>query len=205
MGSQFVQFKCHHCNHCCTEVVCVPTPWDVVRIVRETGANPYAFLEFLKPDEIAEVEEDDPTWLDVNGQRYIMGLRRDANGCYFLDKETRYCSIYASRPILCRLYPFSYEEDSDGSFSKFSLHVDVGCPRHRDGRIRVQPLLELFNLDRGHQDDYARLVKVFNGRRYAGKKPEDFLDMFLEMSDDVKKRLKKEARVIIKSRPPRQD
>lgn len=177
MGKNFVRFKCHHCSHCCTEVVCLPTPWDVRRIMRETGADPKDFLEFLPPDEISDVEEDDPTWLDVDGRKYIMALRRDGNGCHFLDRQTRFCSIYTSRPILCRLYPFAYEEPRNGNPPAFSLHTDVGCPRHRDGLVNVAPLLELFNEDQRHQQEYQALVREFSGKKYEGKKAEDFIGM----------------------------
>jgi len=180
MGRDTVQFKCHHCNHCCTEVVCLPTPWDVVRIVKQTGANPYEFLEFLAPDEISEVAKSDPTWLDCNGNRFIMALRRDERGCHFLDKKTRFCSIYEARPILCRLYPFKLQETRDGKFKGFVLHSDVGCPRHRDGEVPTKPLYELYLDDTTHQEDYDDLVSVFNAKEYSGKRPEDFIEMFVK-------------------------
>lgn len=179
MGKNSVQFKCHHCNHCCTEVVCLPTPWDVIQIVRATRLNPYQFLDFLGPEEIDEVPKNDPTWLKVNGRRYIMALRREKLGCYFLDKSSRYCTIYNSRPILCRLYPFKLQETRDGRFRGFTLHKDVGCPRHRDGQVPTKPLYDLYLEDSKHQDDYGDLVAVFNRRQYAGKKPEDFIELFI--------------------------
>ncbi len=188
MGRDTVQFSCHHCNHCCTEVVCLPTPWDVVRIVKQTGANPYDFLEFLAPDEIAEVAKNDPTWLDCNGNRFIMALRRDKKGCHFLDKKTRYCSIYEARPILCRLYPFKLQETRDGKFKGFVLHSDVGCPRHRDGVVPTKPLYELYLDDFKHQEDYDDLVEVFNKKQYPGKRPEDFIELFVKGAPRPQKR-----------------
>lgn len=179
MGRFTVRFSCHHCGHCCTEVVCLPTPWDVIRIVRMEGADPYAFLEFLTPDEITGVEDDDPTWLDVDGERFMMALRRDSKGCHFLDKKTRFCTIYEARPILCRLYPFALEESAEGEFLGFSLHDDVGCPKNRDGAHQTQPLYELYLDDSRHQEDYQDLVSVFNRRSYADKAPEDFIEMFV--------------------------
>ncbi len=180
MGRDIVHFKCHHCNHCCTEVVCLPTPWDVVRIVKQTGADPYEFLEFLAPDEIGEVAKSDPTWLNCNGNRFIMALRRDERGCHFLDKRTRYCSIYEARPILCRLYPFKLQETRKGKFKGFTLHSDVGCPRHRDGEVPTKPLYDLYVDDSEHQEDYDDLVEVFNLDQYPGKRPEDFIEMFVK-------------------------
>ena len=46
MGSRIVRFKCLHSNHCCRDVVCLPTPYDVLRIALNTGADPRRFLEF---------------------------------------------------------------------------------------------------------------------------------------------------------------
>lgn len=180
MGKNVVKFSCHSCGHCCTEVVCLPTPWDVKRIIRETGADPNEFLEFLTEDEVDDVEEDDPTWLEVNGDRYVMALKRGKRGCYFLDKKTGYCSIYESRPILCRLYPFKLQETQDGDFRGFTLHSDVGCPRHRDGEVPTQPLYDQYLVDSENQEDYADLVRIFNRKEYKGKKPKHFVKMFLE-------------------------
>ena len=109
-----------------------------------------------------------------------MALKRGKKGCHFLDKKTRYCSIYESRPILCRLYPFKLDEFRDGSFKGFSLHKDVGCPKHRDGKVDTIPLYELYLDDSIHQRDYNDLVEVFNSRDYEGKAPEDFIKMFVE-------------------------
>ena len=180
MGRDTVQFACHHCNHCCTEVVCLPTPWDVLRIIRATGANPYEFLEWLTPDEVSGVEEDDPTWLVADGARYIMALEREeGRGCHFLDQKTRLCSIYAHRPLLCRLYPFKLVEDRQGRYKGFTLHSDVGCPRHRDGEVPTQPLYEMYLDDADHHAEYRDLVAAFNAADRPKREPEDFLDLFV--------------------------
>ena len=180
MGRDIIRFSCHHTGHCCTDVVCLPTPWDVIRIVREEGTNPAEFLEFLTPEEITGVAKGDPTWLKVGDERYLMALKRDTKGCYFLDKKTRYCTIYESRPILCRLYPFKLTEFRDGTWKGFTLHTDVGCPRHRDGIVETRPLYALYLDDSSHQQDYEDLVAVFNQRDYPEKRPEDFIGMFIQ-------------------------
>ena len=179
MEKDFVQFKCHSCAHCCTEVVCMPSPWDVRRIMHMTDADPYDFLEFLTAEELEDVEADDPTWLEVGDERYIMALKRDEKeGCHFLNKKTRLCSIYEARPFLCRLYPFKVEEDKDGNFLGFSLHEDVGCPKHQDGQVAVGPLHDMNVQDDLNQEDYHELVEMFNSKNYPGKEPEDFVILF---------------------------
>jgi Fe-S-cluster containining protein len=181
MGKKFVKFACHHCSHCCTDVVCLPTPWDVIRIVKHTKQHPLEFLDFLTPEEIEDVDHDDPTWLRANGEKYVMALKRGRRGCFFLNKKTKHCTIYEARPILCRLYPFELQESKKGKFKGFSLHKDVGCPRHRDGKVRTGPLYDLYEDDCDHHDDYNKLVKRFNKRKDDRKQPEDFIDLFIKV------------------------
>lgn len=166
--------------HCCRDVVCLPTPWDVVRIVRETGANPYKFLEFLTDEEVTDVAKNDPTWLECDGERYVMALRRGKKGCYFLNKRNGLCKIYDARPILCRLYPFNLHQTRDGEFKSFTLHENIGCPKDRGGTVKTRPLYDLYIEDCEHQEDYNDLVRVFNRREYRGKKPKHFVRMFIK-------------------------
>lgn len=179
MGKDTVQFACHHCGHCCTEVVCLPTPWDVIRIVKETGESPERFLEFIGPNDISGVNKSDPTWLECNGKRALMALRRGEKGCHFLDKRTRHCRIYNSRPILCRLYPFCLHESRQGEYKGFTLHKEVGCPKNQDGTVDAHPLYLLYLQDKGHQEAYGDLVEVFNRDKSPGKRFEDFIKLFV--------------------------
>lgn len=180
MGRDVVRFSCHRCLHCCTDVVCFPTAWDILRIVKATGEDPYAFLEFLTKEEVTGVGKDDATWLECGEERYLMALRRDSKkGCYFLNRKKHGCSIYESRPILCRLFPFKLQETKKGKFKGFGLHSDVDCPRFKDGKVSTKPLYDLYLEDDEHQDDYIELVEEFNERNYEGKEPEDFIGMFM--------------------------
>lgn len=178
MGKFNIKFSCKHCGHCCRDVVCLPTPWDVVRLARETGEAPWRFLEFLTPDEIGQVAKSDPTWLRCNGTRYIMALRRTPKGCFFLCKRTLRCRAYESRPLLCRLYPFALNETRQGEYKGFSLHEDVECPRHTDDVKEALPLYEIYLEDMHHQDDYADLVTFFNNRNLTD--PRDFIKLFVQ-------------------------
>ena len=182
MGRYTVRFSCHACLRCCTEAVVFPTPWDVIRIVRDEGCNPYEILEFITPDDIKGVDKDDPTWLKCGGKKYMMSLTRDEEtGCHFLDQEERRCTIYESRPILCRLYPFKVELGKEDEFKGFSLHRNIECPKNKDDVVLTKPLYEIFQVDQEHHQDYDDLVEVFNRKDYPGKKPEDFINMFIEV------------------------
>ena len=178
MGKLTVKFRCHNTGHCCKDVICLPTPFDVLRIVKATGENPYDFLEFVTEEEIEEVEDDDPTWLEAGGERYMMALRRGKRGCYFLDKKTNRCTIYEHRPILCRLYPFKLRESRTGKFQGFTLHKDVGCPRHRDGVVETRQLYALYKEDCEHKQNYNDRVAVFNRKNTKKRRPEEFMGLF---------------------------
>ncbi len=179
MGTKTVRFKCHRSLHCCIDVIALPTPWDAICIIKATGLKPLEFLEFITPDQISEVEEDDPTWLRCNGQRYVMALQRKPEyGCCFLDRDARGCAIYEDRPILCRLFPFKLQETRDGQFRGFTVHKDVCCPVNQNGVFDTAPLHALYLEDTKHHDDYATMVKVFNRRAEPNTRPEDFIRMF---------------------------
>jgi len=173
-------------------VVCLPTPEDVRRIVEQTGEKPSKFLEFLTPEELEGVDDDDPTWLECRGEKYMMALcrrswrkpdRKLRRGrelhCHFLSEKTGYCKIYESRPILCRLYPFKLEETKKGEYKGFSLHDDVECPKHKDGVVKTKPLYKLYLADEEAQAEYDELVEAFNEDDSRKKKPEDFVKAFL--------------------------
>ena len=176
MGKLTVRFKCQSCGYCCTEVICLPTPADVARISKETGEDPHDFLEFLTTDEVGEVDDSDPTWLECDDERYIMALKRIKKGCYFIDEHEKTCSIYESRPILCCMYPFKLHETRNGDFKAFSLHKDIECPKKRDDVFKTGALYELYQKDRDYQDDYDLLVEVFNNENHSD--PTEFIAMF---------------------------
>ncbi len=179
MTNTSLNFKCHSCGKCCTEVVCLPTPWDVRRIVSMTSEDVFDVIEFLEPEEIEGVDEDDPTWLKVGNKKYLMALTRDEEtGCYFLDNDTNLCSIYTARPLLCRLFPFRVIENKDGDYQGFTLHQDTCCPLNKDGDVDMGPLYDLYVQDELNQEDYQELVKIFNSKNYPGKEIEDFAILF---------------------------
>ncbi len=160
-----------------------------------TGQDPFDFLEFLTPEEIEDVDDDDPSWLVLNGQKYMMALKRDeTTGCYFLNQQTRLCSIYEARPLLCRLYPFKVEEDADGKYLGFTLHEDVGCPKHADGVVPTKPLHDLYVQDSINGEDYVELVDFFNAQEYPGKEVEDFVVMFTGGFQKLRENLEEQAK-----------
>jgi hypothetical protein len=46
--------------------------------------------------------------------------------------------------------------------------------------VPTKPLYDLYLDDTTHQEDYDELVSVFNAKEYSGKRPEDFIEMFVK-------------------------
>lgn len=142
---------------CCQRAEIVLTEGDVLRIAHHTGRidfhdhRPPAGPEYLEPD------DDDPNWLKytvrADGTRRVL-KRAPSGDCTFLGD--RGCSLPAEiRPIVCRLYPFSYNERAiKGEDAAY-------CPRSHLAPPGVTMLTVLgMNLDDGarwHKQLYAEL------------------------------------------------
>ncbi|MCA9243890.1 MAG: YkgJ family cysteine cluster protein [Phycisphaerales bacterium] len=139
---------------CCQTCEILVTEGDRERIHAHTGQQD--FWEYRTPSDPVYLEQDDdPNWLKwafrPDGARAV--LRRPASGdCRFLGPAG--CSLpMETRPLVCRLYPFTYTERGiDG--------VSDGCPREviPPGSTILQVLdMRREDADRWHAQLYAEL------------------------------------------------
>lgn len=97
----------------------------------------------------------DPTRAPADGFAACLAKRNGA--CALLDGEKR-CTVYANRPLYCRLYPYIRE-----AYSELQLDVDLSCPGVGQGtRLPESELAEILRRD-GAEGDHARLLE--SGRR----------------------------------------
>ena len=121
---EFLCIRCsRHMKTCCQTSEVYTTPGDVRRIARFTGQDD--FTEFRVPaDPVYLEQDDDPAWMQnvfrTDKSRRV--LRREANGdCTFLGENG--CTLpYETRPLVCRLYPFDYNEQG------IREELASGCP-----------------------------------------------------------------------------
>jgi len=119
---------------------------DIQRVGEHTGTTDF-WERRPVPDPSVLDQPDDPNFVrwafDKRGARRI--LRRRPNGaCIFL--STRGCSLpTAVRPLVCRLYPFAYDERQlDG--------IDAHCPTEL-----VPPgstILKVLNIQRAEAEQW---------------------------------------------------
>jgi Fe-S-cluster containining protein len=139
------RFKCKRCaTLCCKLGGPLLTRKDVERI----EAKGYPAKDFLEP---------------VNNESNLASLygnmkNREDGSCIFLEFDVKLncykCSIYDSRPLLCRLYPFSFETgDSNRIALKFipccrGLNNPEGEPFNENfvTNSLLEPLLEAIEL-----------------------------------------------------------
>ena len=115
MSEEFLCVRCARTMRtCCQTSEIYVTPGDVTRISHATGEDAEQFCEFRRPDDPVYLDshDDDPIWLETvireDQQRRV--LRREANGdCRFLGEQGCRLAL-EDRPLICRLYPFDYNE-----------------------------------------------------------------------------------------------
>jgi Fe-S-cluster containining protein len=135
---------------CCETSEVLVTEGDKQRIAEHTGRDD--FFEDRKPaDPVYLQQDDDPNWLrwafHPDGSRPVL-VRRAGGACTFLGE--RGCTLPLEvRPLVCRLYPYTYTERGiDG--------VSDGCPREVVPPGRT--LLEVLDMDRGAAERWHRML-----------------------------------------------
>ncbi len=99
---------CQRCNKCCTSFGVCLTIFDIIRIAKEQNKDPIDFVTTI--DDYQPRERTEPA-VKINGKLSILVLKHSAERvCTFFGKSG--CTIYGSRPYLCRTYPFALKNGS---------------------------------------------------------------------------------------------
>lgn len=89
------------------------TPADVHRITGLTGMSPEEFLTLIEPDDsVIRTYKDSPKIRFKDRNNFVLVLPERNDGCMFLNNNS--CSIYRSRPSVCRPFPFEYSIEKRG-------------------------------------------------------------------------------------------
>lgn len=92
-GRKKVQ-TCAGCDHCCAERA--PLTWiDILNLKDYLGTGSASLQEFL--DRVAYIVVDGPV-------ADIMLSRGDDGRCVFLERQSRLCTIYPARPLVCQTF-----------------------------------------------------------------------------------------------------
>jgi Fe-S-cluster containining protein len=126
---------------CCQRAEILVTAGDVERIAVHTGQRDFFERRAPADPSYLDADEDDPNWLSYtvapDGTRRV--LRRQENGdCGFLAATG--CTLpLATRPLVCRLYPFAYSESGIAGEDSEYCPTAVLAPRG-------QPMTEVLGI-----------------------------------------------------------
>jgi Fe-S-cluster containining protein len=127
---------------CCQKREIYVTPGDAQRIAAHTGRTDFCEFRVAEDPNYLD-QDDDPTWRDCvfrsDGSRRVMN-QRESGDCTFLGPLG--CTLPLEvRPLLCRLYPFDFDETG------IKDELVPGCPVHLVGSGLT--VLDELQMDRG--------------------------------------------------------
>ncbi len=147
------------------------TDGDVKRIAKGTGEKPEDFIRWVDRHGI-EMDDEPEGFVMLRQGKRVMVLRHMNGGCYFLGKDNR-CTIYKSRPLGCRAFPFDGTFSKDGKLRHLKLIQAADCKYELDGKNDVD---EIYKLDQRHEkagDDFYDQIADWNSaqkkRKRSGK------------------------------------
>ena len=138
MSDAVMAHPCARCatmqRTCCQRAEILVTEGDVERIARHTGQSDFFERRAPADPSYLDADEDDPNWLRYSvrsdGTRRV--LHRQENGdCGFLAANG--CTLpLETRPLVCRLYPFAYNESglvgTDSEYCPTAVLAPEGQP-----------------------------------------------------------------------------
>lgn len=115
---QGVHFRCEKCGLCCGDTLCksrniLLLEREITRIAERTSKAAVEFSEKV-----------------VNEGHFTHRMKKSNGSCVFLKENL--CSIYDTRPIICRFYPFSLNNVQGNTFVFSSTNE---CPGVGNGPV----------------------------------------------------------------------
>jgi Fe-S-cluster containining protein len=139
------------------------TDEDVRRIARRTGDRPADIVSWVDRHGI-DMDDEPEAFVRLRQGKRAMVLRHANGGCRYLGKDGR-CTIYSSRPLGCRVYPFDPDFTKKGKLRRLTLVRATPCPHELDGDNRVPDIRELHGRYSDAHDAYNERVAEWNQRQ----------------------------------------
>jgi len=169
-GFTFLKFRCTGCGNCCKEPLLPLTDADVRRIMDRTGDRPADIVRWVDKGGI-DMDDEPEAFVRLRQGKRVMVLRHGRRGCRYLGGDDR-CSIYSSRPLGCRIYPFDPDFTTTGKVRRLTLVRATECPYELDGKNRVSDIRALHERYTDAHDAYNDKVAEWNrdqrGRMRSG-------------------------------------
>ncbi len=140
-GERWLKFRCSGCGNCCKDPLLPLTDQDVLRIAKRTGEEAKDFVRWVDRDGI-DMDGEPEAFVRLRQGKRVMVMRHRRGGCYYLGEDDR-CTIYASRPLGCRIFPFDPSFDKRGKLRRLRLIQATDCRYELDGAADPEQIREL--------------------------------------------------------------
>jgi Fe-S-cluster containining protein len=159
-GLEHLRFRCTGCGNCCRDPLLPLTDDDVRRIMKRTGDEAAELVQWVDRWGIDMDDEPEGFVMLRQGKR-VMVLRHQRGRCRYLGADER-CTIYSSRPLGCRVFPFDPEFSARGKLRRLRLVQAVECPYRLDGHNRITDLRALNTQYEAQQAAFHARVAEWN-------------------------------------------
>jgi Fe-S-cluster containining protein len=162
-GHTLLKFRCTGCGNCCKDPLLPLTDGDLRRIMKRTGDRPHDIVTWVDRHGI-DMDDEPEAFVRLRQGKRVMVLRHSNGGCRYLGDDER-CTIYSSRPLGCRIYPFDPTFTSKGKLRRLSLVRATPCPYKLDAINRIPDIRDLHERYSDAHDDYNDKVAEWNRRQ----------------------------------------
>jgi Fe-S-cluster containining protein len=136
--------------------------------MEHTGDAPEDFVKWVDRDGI-EMRDEPEAFVGLRQGKRVMVLRHQRGRCRYLGADDR-CTIYASRPLGCRIFPFDPDFNRKGELRRLRLIQVTECPYTLEGKTRVPSLRALNRKYAEAQQSYHAKVAAFNRAQRARRR-----------------------------------
>ncbi len=159
-GERWLKFRCTGCGNCCKDPLLPLTDRDVLRISQRTGDRPQDFVRWVDRDGI-DMDNEPEAFVRLRQGKRVMVMRQQGGGCRYLGSDDR-CTIYGSRPLGCRIFPFDPSFDKQRKLRRLRLIQATDCQYELDGQNDPEKIRELHARHEGATLAYQARVAEWN-------------------------------------------
>lgn len=162
-GERFLKFRCTGCGNCCKDPLLPLTDQDIIRITQRIGVEPETFVRWVDRNGI-DMDDEPEAFVRLRQGKRVMVMRQGRGGCHFLGKDDR-CTIYSSRPLGCRIFPFDPTFSKQGKLRRLKLIQATDCLYELDGKNDPNQIRELHQRHEGATGAYHERIAEWNGEQ----------------------------------------
>lgn len=159
-GEKFLKFRCTGCGNCCKDPLLPLTDQDVLRIQQRTGDDPRDFVSWVDRDGI-DMDDEPEAFARLRQGKRVMVMRQGRGGCHYLGPDNR-CTIYNSRPLGCRVFPFDPSYTKQGKLRRLKLIQATDCQYELDGSNEPGAIHELHQRHERATARYQERIVLWN-------------------------------------------